>query len=170
MHPDSTWGPSGRSELNAEGPKRPLGEGRCIKAIVAEASGTILGEGTASYPVRLLHPGWAESDPLDWWEACAEPVRAAVGDAAHRSRRSGSSARCMAWFSQMPWGTPRDRPYSGPIPTRLACLAATASSTPGCATGWLTSSPGWPVPVFCDCDEEPEARSGCGHSTESRGG
>lgn len=55
-----------------------LGTGS-VKALLIGASGTVLGEGTASYPVRSPRPGWAESDPRDWWDACAEAVRAAVG-------------------------------------------------------------------------------------------
>src|SRR5215210_235798 len=54
-----------------------LGTGSA-KALLIEASGTVRGEGTAPYPVRSPRPGWAESDPRDWWEACAKAVRAAV--------------------------------------------------------------------------------------------
>ena len=55
-----------------------LGTGSA-KALLIGASGNVLGEGAASYPVRSPRPGWAESDPRDWWNACAEAVRAAVG-------------------------------------------------------------------------------------------
>ncbi len=44
------------------------------KSILLAPSGAVLGEGAASYPVRSLRPAWAESDPRDWWEACAEAV------------------------------------------------------------------------------------------------
>ncbi len=50
------------------------------KAILLAPSGTVLGEGVASYPVRAPRPGWAESNPRDWWEACGGAVRAAVGE------------------------------------------------------------------------------------------
>ena len=56
-----------------------LGTGSA-KAILISPSGAVLGDGVVSYPVRSPHPGWAESDPRDWWEACAEAVRAAVGE------------------------------------------------------------------------------------------
>jgi xylulokinase len=55
-----------------------LGTGSA-KALLIDASGTVHGEGTASYSVRSPRPGWAESDPRDWWDACAKAVRAAVG-------------------------------------------------------------------------------------------
>src|SRR5215210_2838860 len=54
-----------------------LGTGSA-KALLVDASGAVRGEGVASYPVRSPRPGWAESDPWDWWEACAMAVRAAV--------------------------------------------------------------------------------------------
>jgi xylulokinase len=56
-----------------------LGTGS-VKALLIEASGTVGGEGAASYPVRSPHPGWAESDPEDWWDACARVIRTAVGE------------------------------------------------------------------------------------------
>src|SRR4051812_8789834 len=55
-----------------------LGTGSA-KALLIDASGTVHGEGTASYSVRSPRPGWAELDPRDWWDACAKAVRAAVG-------------------------------------------------------------------------------------------
>ena len=44
--------------------------------------GTAIGEASRSYPVRAPHPGWAESEPEDWWLAVASAVRKAVGDRA----------------------------------------------------------------------------------------
>ena len=63
-----------------------LGTGSA-KALLVDTSGTVHGEGTAPYSVRSPRPGWAESDPRDWWDACAVAVRAAVG---------GRGARVMA--------------------------------------------------------------------------
>jgi len=70
-----------------------LGTGS-LKALLMDASGSVLGEGTASYPVRSPHPGWAETDPLDWWEACVRAVRTAVGE-------SGASVRALGLSGQM---------------------------------------------------------------------
>jgi xylulokinase len=70
-----------------------LGTGSA-KAILIAPSGAVLGEGVASYPVRSPCPGWAESDPLDWWDACAEAVRVAVG-------QSGASVAALGLSGQM---------------------------------------------------------------------
>lgn len=45
-----------------------------VKVLCLGLDGTILGQGTAGYPVASPRPGWAESDPELWWRA----VRAAV--------------------------------------------------------------------------------------------
>lgn len=70
-----------------------LGTGSA-KALLIDASGTVRGEGAASYPVRAPRPGWAESDPGDWWGACAEAVRGAV-------RRGGASVSALGLSGQM---------------------------------------------------------------------
>ena len=69
-----------------------LGTGSA-KALLVSAGGGVLGEGSAAYPVRSPHPGWAESDPETWWEACAAAVRAAVGHRAGSVRAVGLSGQ-----------------------------------------------------------------------------
>jgi xylulokinase len=49
-----------------------------LKALVVDVDGTIVGTGQASYGMATPQPGWAESNPEDWWSA----ARSAVGDAA----------------------------------------------------------------------------------------
>jgi xylulokinase len=56
-----------------------LGTGS-VKAVLVDEGGAVLGEGSAPYAVRSPKPGWAESDPGDWWRACTAAVRAAVGE------------------------------------------------------------------------------------------
>ena len=56
-----------------------LGTGS-VKAVLVDRGGAVLGEGSAPYAVRSPRPGWAESEPGEWWEACALAVRAAVGE------------------------------------------------------------------------------------------
>ena len=56
-----------------------LGTGS-VKALLMDTSGSILGEGGASYPVSSPRAGWAETAPLYWWEACIKAVRTAVGE------------------------------------------------------------------------------------------
>ena len=69
-----------------------LGTGSA-KALLIGVSGDVLGEGTASYPVRSPRPGWAESEPGDWWEACAGVVRVAVGGRGTRVAALGLSGQ-----------------------------------------------------------------------------
>ncbi|MEG3989426.1 xylulokinase [Microcoleus sp. S28C3] len=56
-----------------------LGTGSA-KALLLATDGTAIGEASSSYPVRAPHPGWAESQPEDWWLAVASAVRKAVGN------------------------------------------------------------------------------------------
>lgn len=49
-----------------------------VKALCRGMDGTLLGQGTASYPITAAREGWAESDPELWWRA----VRRAVHQAA----------------------------------------------------------------------------------------
>jgi len=60
-----------------------LGTGSA-KALLLATDGTAIGEASSSYPVRAPHPGWAESEPEDWWLAVASAVRKAVGNHADR--------------------------------------------------------------------------------------
>jgi xylulokinase len=54
-----------------------LGTGS-VKALLMDGGGRVLGEGTASYGIGSPRPGWAESDPAEWWRSCAAAVRRAV--------------------------------------------------------------------------------------------
>ena len=40
-----------------------------LKAVVYSQEGEILGLASRRYAYRSEHPGWAESDPADWWTA-----------------------------------------------------------------------------------------------------
>ncbi len=40
-----------------------------VKGLAIDAGGAILAEGEVSYPLATPRPGWAEQNPLDWWEA-----------------------------------------------------------------------------------------------------
>ena len=55
-----------------------LGTGS-VKALLLDEGGGVLGEGSVSYRVRSPHPGWAESSPVEWWEATVQAARVAVG-------------------------------------------------------------------------------------------
>jgi xylulokinase len=56
-----------------------LGTGSA-KALLLATDGTAVSEASISYPVHAPHPGWAESEPADWWLAVASAVRKAVGN------------------------------------------------------------------------------------------
>ena len=50
-----------------------------VKALLCSPGGDALGTGIAGYPVHAPRPGWAETDPGDWWDATAAAVKDAVG-------------------------------------------------------------------------------------------
>jgi xylulokinase len=50
-----------------------------LKALVLDVDGTIAGSAAAPYPMSTPQPGWAESDPEDWWAAARTAVVEATG-------------------------------------------------------------------------------------------
>ncbi len=50
-----------------------------LKALVLDADGSIVGTGSAAYPLLTPQPGWAEADPEAWWQAVAIAVPQAAG-------------------------------------------------------------------------------------------
>jgi xylulokinase len=69
-----------------------LGTGS-IKALVLDEGGEVCGEGSAPYQVDAPFPGWAESDPQDWWTAAAAAARAAIGQRGEEIRAVGFSGQ-----------------------------------------------------------------------------
>ncbi len=51
------------------------------KTLAIRATGEILAEASASYPVHEPRPGWKEQDPEDWWQATIQTVRAVMAQA-----------------------------------------------------------------------------------------
>ena len=45
-----------------------------VKVVIADASGTVLGEASVSYPTHHPTPGAAEQDPRNWWKATVEAI------------------------------------------------------------------------------------------------
>ncbi len=62
-----------------------LGTGSA-KALLLDIDGTVINEASSSYPVQAPHPGWAESNPVDWWLAVAVAARKVVEDREHQVR------------------------------------------------------------------------------------
>ncbi|MBW4470929.1 MAG: xylulokinase [Stenomitos rutilans HA7619-LM2] len=56
-----------------------LGTGS-VKALLLAIDGTVIAEASHSYPVRSPKPGWAETDPTEWWDAVGNVVRTVVKD------------------------------------------------------------------------------------------
>jgi xylulokinase len=52
-----------------------------VKAVTTAPDGTVLRTGSAAYRVSSPRPGWAETDPEDWWQATCTAVRSAAGPA-----------------------------------------------------------------------------------------
>ena len=42
------------------------------KTVLFESNGRQICEATREYPLYQPHNGWAEQDPLDWWNASKE--------------------------------------------------------------------------------------------------
>ncbi len=55
-----------------------LGTGSC-KALLLAADGTVISQASRTYAVIAPQIGWAESNPLEWWDAIGVVTREAVG-------------------------------------------------------------------------------------------
>jgi FGGY-family pentulose kinase len=51
------------------------------RAGVIDLAGNLVAHAAEPYPTRHLHPGWAEQDPLDWWQALGRAAQAALAKA-----------------------------------------------------------------------------------------
>jgi xylulokinase len=65
-----------------------------VKALLLGEDGYSVGEGSAFYPVRSPHPGWAESSPEDWWNAVVEAAKTAT-------RKRGTQVTALGLSGQM---------------------------------------------------------------------
>lgn len=60
------------------------------KGVLLEADGRVVASaGSAPYPTRWLHPGWAEQDPGDWWMAVCDVIRQLCAAGERRERIAG---------------------------------------------------------------------------------
>ncbi len=50
-----------------------------LKALVLDVDGSVVGTGSAPYPLLTPQPGWAEAEPQSWWAAAAIAVPEAAG-------------------------------------------------------------------------------------------
>lgn len=82
-----------------------LGTGSC-KALLLSSEGAVLAEASEAYPVHAPRPGWAESNPLDWWQAVGRAVRALVNGHAAEVRAVGLSGQMHGVVLADASGTP----------------------------------------------------------------
>ena len=48
------------------------------KTVLFDENGTVIADKTAEYPLIQPQNGWAEQDPLDWWEAVKDTIKSVV--------------------------------------------------------------------------------------------
>ncbi|MBE5766425.1 MAG: xylulokinase [Clostridiales bacterium] len=49
-----------------------------VKCIVVDETGAVAASKTVEYPLYTPRPGWAEQNPIDWWNATVEGLKAIV--------------------------------------------------------------------------------------------
>lgn len=49
-----------------------------VKAVILDTEGHVLARAGAEYPIHTPQPGYAEQNPLDWWQATVDAVRAVL--------------------------------------------------------------------------------------------
>ena len=67
-----------------------------VKAIIMDGGGTVKGEGYAACEVQMPRVGWAEQNPVMWWNACTAAVKQAV-----RASGCGGEVRAVGLSGQM---------------------------------------------------------------------
>ena len=80
------------------------------KAALFDIEGNLQAVGQAEYPLRHLHPGWAEQDPEDWWKAACVAIRQALKGIPEGPQRVAG----VAVSSPAPTMLPLDR-YGKPV-------------------------------------------------------
>ena len=69
------------------------------KTVLFDTEGNACCSKTIEYPMYQPQNGWAEQDPMDWWNAVVEGARYVIGTSGWTPQRSGASGfrvRCMA--------------------------------------------------------------------------
>ncbi|MBQ42557.1 MAG: carbohydrate kinase, partial [Gemmatimonadetes bacterium] len=63
-----------------------------LRVGVFDLEGHPMAFASTAYETRFPHPGWAEQDPRDWWQALGQSVRRAVEQAGVDSRQIAAMA------------------------------------------------------------------------------
>jgi xylulokinase len=82
-----------------------LGTGS-VKALLADVDGMVFAEASHPYKVQSPKPGWAETDPNDWWAAVAIAVRQVMAQAAYPVEAIGLSGQMHGVVLTNPTGQP----------------------------------------------------------------
>ena len=64
-----------------------------VKVVLTDMEGAVIGQAAGDYPVLNERPGWAETDPADWWAATVSTVRQCVGEAGADPQAIGLSGQ-----------------------------------------------------------------------------
>ena len=48
------------------------------KTVLFDQEGHVVASATVEYPMYQEHNGWAEQDPLDWWNATCQTIKAVI--------------------------------------------------------------------------------------------
>jgi xylulokinase len=69
-----------------------LGTGS-VKALLMAIDGTVIAEASHAYAVQAPQPGWAETDPAEWWQAVAIAVKTVMQNQDNRVQAIGLSGQ-----------------------------------------------------------------------------
>jgi len=88
-----------------------------VKALLMSATGDVRASATTPLTLSTPQPGWAEQDPLDWWEASLASIRAVRSQAPG----GGASIECVGISGQMHSSVFLDRAGEVVRPALLWC-------------------------------------------------
>ena len=86
-----------------------------VKAVLVSPAGDVRASATTPLILSTPHPGWAEQDPLDWWEASVASIRAV------RSKAAGATIAGVGISGQMHSSVFLDRSGDVVRPALLWC-------------------------------------------------
>lgn len=68
------------------------------RAVIVDAAGALMGSASSEHaPFRSEHPGWAEQDPEDWWQATIKTVRQVM----KKARLKAADVKAIGLSGQM---------------------------------------------------------------------
>lgn len=93
------------------------------KTILTDSKGNILASATFEYPLYQPNIGWAEQNPLDWWEASANGIKAVLQD----SGVAPDDVKAVGLTGQMHGLVMLDKDYNVIRPSIIWCDQRTAA-------------------------------------------